>query len=213
MATTNTGRVPYIPIEGCLAPCVVSSAANIILSGEQTVDSVSVTAGDRVLVRSQTNTAENGIYIVRVGGWTRSSDYSRGSIISGLMVVDGTNNKLYELAFSGSYVAGTTTVTVTSQGDASNIGISTGDQTFTGDNQFQGGMQTEGSAAGYDIEIDFSDALYVKVPVFANTVAANAAITNSGTGVLLGYFTDSNKLVFNYASTTWKNVSDLSTAV
>ena len=48
------------------------AGGNITLSGAQTIDTVSVVAGDTVLVKNQTNAAENGIYDVKSGPWTRS---------------------------------------------------------------------------------------------------------------------------------------------
>ncbi len=52
----------------------VSTTVNITLSAPQTIDGISVVASDRVLVKNQTNSTENGIYIVQTGAWTRSSD-------------------------------------------------------------------------------------------------------------------------------------------
>lgn len=52
----------------------VATTANITLSGTQTIDGIAVVAGDRVLVKNQTTGAQNGIYVVAVGGWTRSTD-------------------------------------------------------------------------------------------------------------------------------------------
>lgn len=51
-----------------------ATTANITLSGLQTIDGVSLTAGQRVLVKNQTTLADNGIYIVSAGAWTRSPD-------------------------------------------------------------------------------------------------------------------------------------------
>lgn len=56
------------------ASCVVATTANITLSGTQTIDGVAVIAGDRVLVKNQTATADNGIYVVSASAWARSSD-------------------------------------------------------------------------------------------------------------------------------------------
>ena len=47
---------------------------NITLSGTQTIDGISVVAGDRVLVAAQTASAENGIYTVAAGAWSRTTD-------------------------------------------------------------------------------------------------------------------------------------------
>lgn len=51
-----------------------ATTANITLSGAQTIDSVSCIAGDRVGVINQTTSADNGIYDVAAGAWTRATD-------------------------------------------------------------------------------------------------------------------------------------------
>lgn len=51
-----------------------ATTANITLSGAQTIDGISCVAGDRVLVKDQSTTANNGIYIVASGSWTRATD-------------------------------------------------------------------------------------------------------------------------------------------
>lgn len=51
-----------------------ATTANITLSGAQTIDGVSLVAGDRCLVKNQTTASANGIYVVAAGAWTRSSD-------------------------------------------------------------------------------------------------------------------------------------------
>ena len=56
------------------ASCVAATTANITLSGAQTIDGVSVLAGDRVLVKDQTTTANNGIYVAAASTWARSTD-------------------------------------------------------------------------------------------------------------------------------------------
>lgn len=58
------------------APVKVATTTNITLSGAQTIDGVAVTAGDRVLVKAQTTTSENGIYTAAATSWTRSADFS-----------------------------------------------------------------------------------------------------------------------------------------
>lgn len=54
--------------------CVAVS--NITLSGTQTIDGVSVIAGDRVLVKGQSTGSQNGTYLVAAGAWTRTTDAS-----------------------------------------------------------------------------------------------------------------------------------------
>lgn len=56
------------------ASCLVATTENIGLSGLLTVDGVTLTAGDRVLVKNQSAPAENGIYVVAASAWSRTSD-------------------------------------------------------------------------------------------------------------------------------------------
>lgn len=51
-----------------------ATTANITLSGAQTIDGVSIVAGDRILVKNQTASQNNGIYVAASGAWARSSD-------------------------------------------------------------------------------------------------------------------------------------------
>jgi len=53
-----------------------ASTTNLTLSGLQTVDGVSLAQGDRVLVKDQTSAAQNGIWQVSSGAWSRPSDAS-----------------------------------------------------------------------------------------------------------------------------------------
>jgi hypothetical protein len=55
-------------------PCAVATLANITLSGLQTIDGYTTLAGDRVLVKNQSNAANNGIYLASASTWTRSLD-------------------------------------------------------------------------------------------------------------------------------------------
>lgn len=67
-------------------PAKAASTANLTLSGAQTIDGVSVIAGDRVLVKNQTTATANGIYIVSAGAWTRSTDFDATDEIEGATV-------------------------------------------------------------------------------------------------------------------------------
>ena len=75
----------------------VATTASITLSGTQTIDGISVSAGDRVLVKDQSNGVQNGIYDVAAGSWSRSSDADNspsGEVTSGMFtfVEEGTVN-------------------------------------------------------------------------------------------------------------------------
>jgi hypothetical protein len=53
---------------------VATTGANITLSGLQTIDGVALAAGNRVLVKDQTDAITNGIYAANTGPWVRTSD-------------------------------------------------------------------------------------------------------------------------------------------
>ena len=76
-------------------PCRAATTANITMSGEQTIDGVAVVTDDRVLVKDQTTTSENGIYVVDTGAWRRAKDFSRTNDVklgTKVFVVLGTVN-------------------------------------------------------------------------------------------------------------------------
>ena len=71
----------------------VATTANITLSGTQTIDSVALSAGDRVLVKDQTNKTQNGLYVVGSASWARANDFTNGASVSGksMFVKEGSN--------------------------------------------------------------------------------------------------------------------------
>ena len=129
------------------APAKAATTANITLSGPQTIDTVSVVAGDTVLVKNQSNAAENGIYTVQSGAWT----YAIGSttwaqyIGAVIYIVDGgqataafyttaqpggtlgvTAMNWFNLSFSSSYTAGTGLTLTGTQFSITNTGVTAG---------------------------------------------------------------------------------------
>jgi hypothetical protein len=65
------------------ASCVAATTIDITLSAPQTIDGIALTAGDRCLVKNQTAQADNGIYVVAAGSWTRASDMNAWAEVSG----------------------------------------------------------------------------------------------------------------------------------
>ena len=109
--STTTGTVSTAPVgntditnkqyvdavaQGLKAKQAVKCATtgDIVLLGLQTIDTYTTLAGDRVLVKNQTNTAENGIYIAASGAWTRSSDMDVWSEVPGsyTIALNGSTN-------------------------------------------------------------------------------------------------------------------------
>ena len=79
---------------GPKAACQVATTANITLSGLQTIDGYTTVAGDRVLVKNQTSSANNGIYIASSGSWSRSADMDVWSEVPGAytVILNGSSN-------------------------------------------------------------------------------------------------------------------------
>jgi len=79
-ATASLGAVTKQQLDAAIAGVDVkegvkaASTGNLTLSGEQTVDDIALVTGDRVLVKDQSTTSENGIYLVASGSWTRTTD-------------------------------------------------------------------------------------------------------------------------------------------
>lgn len=72
-----------------------ATTANIAaMSGAMTIDGVALVAGDRVLVKNQTTSTQNGIYVVQSGAWTRSADANTWNSLVGAFtfVESGTEN-------------------------------------------------------------------------------------------------------------------------
>ncbi len=100
---------------GLKAPVRAATTANITLSGEQTIDGVAVVADNRVLVKDQDTAADNGIYVVSSGNWTRASDFNGSRDVvqgTGVLIPNGTANanKIFYITTANPIVVGTTSL-------------------------------------------------------------------------------------------------------
>lgn len=69
------------------APVRAATTGNIILFGLQTIDGVALSAGDRVLVKNQGNSVQNGIYNVASSEWTRAVDFNGArDVVQGTLI-------------------------------------------------------------------------------------------------------------------------------
>lgn len=101
------------------APVRYGTVANINLSGLAVQDggdwTSALTEGDRILVKSQTNAVENGIYNASVNGWQRAKDFdgprdaTKGTMVR---ITDGTSldQSYWALTTAGQIVFGTTSL-------------------------------------------------------------------------------------------------------
>jgi hypothetical protein len=74
LTTANGGLLIPAPVVSMRGWCRAASTAHMTLSGAVTVDDVALAVGDRVLVKDQNTSSENGIYSVASGVWTRTTD-------------------------------------------------------------------------------------------------------------------------------------------
>lgn len=73
--------------QGWRSPVLAASTSNVVLSSNlvgMVLDGVTLSVGNRILLKNQTTTSQNGIYIVNNGAGTsvRSSDMATGSSVS-----------------------------------------------------------------------------------------------------------------------------------
>jgi len=87
MTATTTDRLRVLNGLGVKTPVRCCTTGNVTLSGLQTIDGVALAAGDRVLVGSQSNEEENGIYVAKADNWTRALDLvSTADVVTGTLV-------------------------------------------------------------------------------------------------------------------------------
>lgn len=109
----------------------VATTANITLSGAQTIDGVSVVAGNRVLVKNQDTASQNGIYVCAEGAWSRATDAdSDAEVTAGMFtfVTEGTANadSGWVLSTNDAITMGTTALAFTQFSGAGQIDAGAG---------------------------------------------------------------------------------------
>ena len=96
-------------------PVRAATTANITLSGAQTIDGVSVIAGDRVLVKNQTTGSQNGIYVAASGAWSLATDFDSSVelIGAGVFLSEGTSqgNSIWTMTTDAPVTLGSTAMT------------------------------------------------------------------------------------------------------
>lgn len=116
MPATATDRLNGLTTSVAVKPpCRVATTANITLSGLQTIDGIALATGDRVLVKSQTNTVNNGIYEANTSAWERAPDFDgvrdavKGTIV--LVQAGSLAPSYFELTTADPVVIGTSSLT------------------------------------------------------------------------------------------------------
>lgn len=95
-ALANRTRFLYdlSSLAGMKTPVTCATTASISLAGTQTIDGVTLIAGQSVLVKNQAGTYENGIYVVATGAWSRRFDCNSAATANAAVVsvISGTVN-------------------------------------------------------------------------------------------------------------------------
>jgi hypothetical protein len=121
--------------------CRARTTTNITLSGFQTIQTITPTASDseadrRILVNAQTDTTENGIWVMDSGDWTRAPDFDgTGDVTTGTLVLVRADDSLWRLttanpvSFGESAIAFSQVATTGSDGNAGANGLFNGTET------------------------------------------------------------------------------------
>jgi len=67
-------------------PCRIATTGDTSLLGLQNIDGISTNNGDRILVKNQVNSIENGIYYISDASWYRADDLPANSTAEGILV-------------------------------------------------------------------------------------------------------------------------------
>jgi len=146
------------------ASVVAATTVNITLSGAQTIDGISIVAADRVLVKNQTLSQNNGIYLCASGAWTRTTDMNTWTQVPGAYV----------------FVETGTTLADTGWVCTSNAGGTLGTTAITW-------AQFSGAGSGVSsINFGTTGLTPATATTGAVTVAGTLAVANGGTGLTAG---------------------------
>ena len=142
------------------ASVIAGTTVNITLSGTQTIDGIVLVSGDRVLVKNQTASADNGLYLCAAGAWTRTADMSTWAQVPGAYVFVETGTTLADTGWvCTSDAGGTIGVTAMTWAQFSGAGSGVSSITF-GSTGLTPATATTGAV----------------------TVAGTLALTNGGSG-------------------------------
>jgi len=174
--------------------CVVVATSNITLSGVQTIDGVSLSADDRVLVAGQSTASQNGIYkVVSGGSWTRADDLAAGVDAAGAFtfIEEGTanaENGYVCTSDKGSAVVGTNNLTFAQFSGAGQItagdGLQKSGNTMSADLKSNGGVVIESGELA--VKLDASSITGTLAIGDGGTGATSASAARTALGVAIG---------------------------
>jgi hypothetical protein len=167
--------------------CAVGTTANITLSGLQTIDGYTTLSGDRVLVKNQSLSQNNGIYVASASAWTRATDMDTWAEVPGAFtfVENGTNqaDTGWVCTSNAGGTIGTTPITFTQFSGAGTYTAGTG-LTLTG-TQFSitntGTAGTYGSATLIPVITTNAQGQVTSVTTASNPQGTVTSVSGTGT--------------------------------
>ena len=156
----------------------VATTANITLSGTQTIDGVSLSADERVLVKDQSTATQNGIYLVKSGAsWVRTDDLATGSDASGAFTFIEEGSTYSDVGFvcssdKGSAVVGTNNLAFTQFSGVA--GVTAGNGIDKAGNEISLDLKANGGCVIESTEL--------AVDLSASSITGTLAIGDGGTG-------------------------------
>ena len=156
---------------------VAATTANITLSGTQTIDGVSVSADNRVLVKNQSTGSQNGLYLCKAGSWVRTDDLAAGADAAGMFtfVEQGTANG--DKGF----------VCTTNKGSASVGSDSLAFSQFSSSGDITAGNGLDKSGTELSVDLKSNGGLVIEstelaLKLDASSITGTLAISDGGTG-------------------------------
>ena len=204
------------------APVKVASTGALTLAGEQTVDGVALTTGDRILVKDQASQSDNGIYEVATTTWSRAGDFDgardavRGTLV---FIAQGTTNAdtFWIVTTADPITIGTSNLTF-SQFNTGLGAASAFAQTLLDDADATAFMTTLGITSFAQTILDDANAAAVRTTVGAGTSNVATSQTDGFGGLIEAPAEQDYRIVvnapfaFTINSTTTRSLSGTCTA-
>lgn len=165
-------------------PVRVLAATNIALTGLQTIDGVTLDAGDRVALTGQTTPSQNGIYTAQSGAWVRATDMDASSELTGgteFLVNEGTvyAGSVWRITNTGTITLGTTGLTFSQVNQATSYtngnGLDLTGSVFSVKTVASGGI----SASGAGIQVDTAIVVRKYSQLIGDGSSASIAVTHN----------------------------------